>query len=231
MSAFFEPNPKQKSNNKTAELDCDDIIQKMPPGFDYMKGLICRQITQFIKTLVKKMEKVIKQSVKDAIEREIGNVLKEITFDFKPDPKYIIKNKNTTTGGRRKHNSRKMKHQTSKRKTQKGGFGNSLASAIGRVANANQIEKYLNTAIYNANENDFRGAINHKEVTRTLLNKIGDATKDKTNETLGKYNIETKNKPKDSEDKNSEDKKKIEFKKILAKMIALEPNTEIVVSS
>lgn len=227
MSAFIEPTSKRKLNNKTAELDCDDIVQKMPPGFDYMKGVICPPIKQSIKTLVEKMEKVIKQSVKDAIEREIGNVLKKITFNFKPDPKYIIKN--TTTGGKRKHNSRKTKQKNSKRKTQKGGFGNSLASAIGRVANANQIEKYLNRAIYNANVNDFRGAINHRDVTTTLLNKIGDATKKNTNKTLENYNIETKNKSKDSEDKNSEYKKKIEFKKILAKMIILEPNTGNVV--
>ena len=208
---------KNNTHSKISELECDQVVKKMP-GFGGLKTVICSSVKSSINRIVEKMKAAIQDRVENAVSKGMKGVLDNIKFDFKPHPKYIIKGttdiiKGTTEGGRRKYHSRKTKQKNSKRKTQKGGFGDSLASAISMVASARRIEKYLNRAIYNANKNDFNGAIEHDKVTETLLDKIGDATKDETNKKL----------------KNEEYKTNMEFKKILAKMIILEPKTGNVV--
>lgn len=211
MNSVTVEENKNNTDTKTSELDCDQVVKKMPMGFGGLKTVICSSVKSSIKRIVEKMEDAIQDRVKNAVSKGMKDVLENIVFDFKPHPKYIIKE--TTGGGRRKYHSRKTKQKNSKRKTQKGGFGDSLASAISMVASARRIEKYLNRAIYNANKNDFNGAIEHKKITETLLEKIGNETKNKTNDNLTQeiYNGN------------------MEFKKILAKMIILEPKTGNVV--
>ena len=206
-----ENNKKNNTESKIPDLDCDQVVKKVPLGFGGLKNVICSSVKSSINRIVHNMEAAIQDRVENAVSKGMKDVLRKIKFDFKPHPKYIIKG--TAKGGRRKYHSRKTKQKSSKRKTQKGGFGDSLGSAIGRVANARQIENYLNRAIYNANGNDFNGAIKHEAVTEKLLEKIGDATKNKTNKNLTEETY----------------KGNMEFKKILAKMIILEPNTGNVV--
>ena len=202
-------NNKTNKNSKISDLDCDQVVKKVPLGFGGLKNVICSSVKSSINRIVDKMEAAIQDRVENAVSKGMEDVLTKIQFDFKPHPKYI----KPVEGGRRKYHSRKTKQKSSKRKTQKGGFGDSLGSAIGRVANARQIEKYLNRAIYNANKNNFNGAIKHEAVTEELLNRIGDATEKKTNDNLTKETY----------------KKNMEFKKILAKMFILEPKTGNVV--
>lgn len=205
MSSVIENsnNNQNTTDSNKSDLDCDQVVKKVPIGFGGLKNVICLSVKSSIKRIVKKMEAAIQDRVEHAVSKGMTDVLGKIEFDFKPHPKYI----KPAEGGRRKYHSRKTKQKNSKRKTQKGGFGDSLASAIGRVANARQIEKYLNRAIYNANGKDFNGAIKHEAVTETLLEKIGNETRNKT-----KFNL-----TQETYQKN------MEFKKILAKMIILEP--------